>query len=302
VLTAIDPHTGSRFDESGFMDSAADVRVKPPAPETRLGLLILAAQLVVIGFPLVVLSEQTDTYFSWSIQPPLTAAFLGACYWGSCLLVLLSAQRSAWAHARVVLPGIVVAGCLLLLATLLHLDRFHMDAVTGWVWLVLYALLPPAALLLFLRQRAVPGGDPPRRTPMPRWAVLALTAQAVLLLTAGAALFVVPEDAAALWPWTLTPLTGRAIGAWLMAIGASAAHAAWEADWERIRAGMLGYATIAVLELIAIVRFADTPDWDDPSACVLLLGAMLATGVFAAAFARAPSAPPPAERLAGLEP
>jgi hypothetical protein len=283
------------------MDTPADVRVKPLAPETRLGLLILGAQLVVIGLPLVVLSGETDTYFSWTIQPPLTAAFLGACYWGSCVLVLLSAQRPAWAHARVVLPGIVVAGCFLLLATLLHLDRFHMDAVTGWVWLVLYVLLPPAALVLFLRQRGVPGSEPRRRNPMPRWAVLGLTAQAVLLLTAGAALFVVPNDAAVLWPWTLTPLTARATGAWLMAISASAFHAAWEADWERIRAGMLGYAAIAVLQLIAIARFADTPDWDDPSAwvLVLLLGAMLATGIFAVAVARAPSPPPPAKRLAG---
>jgi hypothetical protein len=163
-----------------------------------------------------------------------------------------------------------------------------MDSATGWVWLVLYALLPPAALVLVLRQRRVEGREPARASPMRRWAVVLLGAQAVVLLAVGAALFAVPQDAASLWSWTLTPLTARAIGAWLVAIGASAAYAAWEADWQRIRAGMLGYAAIAVLELVALARFADTPDWGEPSAwiLVLFLGAMLATGLFAVAAGR----------------
>jgi hypothetical protein len=279
------------------MEAATNPRAAPLAPEAKLGLWILAVTLVVIGFPLVVLTKQTDTYFSWTIQPPLTAAVLGACYWGSAALVLTSARRSTWAYARVAVPGIVVAGVFLLLATLLHHDRFHMDSATGWAWLVLYALLPPSALVLFSRQRSAPGGDPVRAAPMSRWAIRALAMQGVVLLGFGVALFVAPVAVGEVWPWTLSPLTGRAIGAWLMAIGASAAQAAWEGDWDRVKAGMLGYAAIATLELAMLMRFSGTPDWGDPSAWVLIafLVAMLVTGVagFVAAVRAGASAQPP---------
>src|SRR3712207_4104700 len=154
-----------------------DARGKPLARPTRLGLSILAVALLVIGAPLVLFPARTDDLFSWTIQPPLTAATLGAGYWGSFVLVLLSARQSLWTHARVAMPGIMVAGTLLLVATLLHLDRFHMESLTGWLWLVLYALLPPGAALLVLRQRAVPGRDGPREAPMPSWGVVALAAQ-----------------------------------------------------------------------------------------------------------------------------
>jgi hypothetical protein len=283
------------------MEGSTHPRVKPVAPRTGFELRTLGGLLFLIGLPLVVLTTRTETYFSWTIEPPLTAASLGACYWGSSVLVLLSAGRPAWAHTRVVMPGVAIAGTLLLLATLIHFDRFHMDKATGWVWLVLYSLLPPAAILLVIRQRRVPGRDPPRRAPLPRWAVLVLGTQALLLVILGVALFVLPAEAASLWSWTLTPLTARAIGAWLVGIGASAAQAVWEGDWERIRVGMLGYAAIAALELVALARFADTPDWSAPSAwiLVLFLVVMLAMGLSAAVAGR-PHASQPASGELGI--
>ena len=271
------------------------------APQSRFGLWTLGILLAVIGLPLNLLPGETETAFSWTIEPPLTAAWLGGCYWGSCVLVLLSARRSAWTHARVVVPGILVAGVFLLSATLIHIDRFHMDSVTGWVWLVLYSLLPPGAIALVVLQSRVPGEDLVRAAPMPRWAVVVLGAQAAVLVGVGAVLFAVPADAATAWPWTLTPLTGRATGAWLMAIGAATAQAAWEADWDRNRTGMAGYAAIAGLWLLALARFSGTPDWDDASAWALALFvvAMLATGVAAAVAGRARvGRPPPADLAA----
>jgi hypothetical protein len=280
------------------MQRADDPRVRRLAPESRVGLWTLGILLAVIGLPLNLLPRETETAFSWTIEPPLTAAWLGACYWGSCVLVLLSARRSAWTHARVVVPGILVAGAFLLSATLIHIDRFHMDGVTGWVWLVLYSLLPPAAVALVVRQAGVPGRDPVRQAPMPRWAVAVLVAQAAVLVAVGTVLFAVPADVAPSWPWTLTPLTARATGAWLMAIGAATAQAAWEADWDRNRTGMAGYAAIAALWLVALARFADTPDWNEAPAwaLVLFVAAMLATGVAAAFTGRAPAGRrPPAD-------
>src|SRR6186997_3111664 len=95
----------------------------------------------------------TDRYFSWTIDVPLTAAFLGACYWTAALFTLLCAREREWPRARAVMPGILVAGTLILVATLVHIERFAMDSARGWIWVILYAGLPPGALLLVALQR-----------------------------------------------------------------------------------------------------------------------------------------------------
>src|SRR3954447_12735586 len=104
------------------------------APVVSLGLAVLTVALIVVGLPVVVAPAATDRYFAWTIDVPLTAAFLGACYWTAALFALLSARERTWAHVRVVFPGILVAGTLILAATLMHLDRFAMDTARGWIW------------------------------------------------------------------------------------------------------------------------------------------------------------------------
>jgi hypothetical protein len=74
-------------------------------------------------------------------------------------------------------------------------------------------------------------------------------------LSGGTALFLVPQTMAALWPWALTPLTGQAVGAWLIGVGVTAAHMCWENDFGRVYAGMAGYATLGVLQLLALARY-----------------------------------------------
>jgi hypothetical protein len=68
-------------------------------------------------------------------------------------------------------------------------------------------------------------------------------------------------DAASLWPWPLTPLTGRAVGAWLLGTGFIAAHVAIENARERVDIAQLSYAAFGVLQLVAVARYWDTPEW-----------------------------------------
>jgi len=64
------------------------------------GLLVAASVLVFLaGFQLFILTEQTEHYFARTIQPPLTAAFLGAGYWSSFLLEFLASRERIWARA-----------------------------------------------------------------------------------------------------------------------------------------------------------------------------------------------------------
>jgi hypothetical protein len=248
---------------------------------TRLFLLQLGVTLIVIGFPLFVLTEHTDDYFAWTINPPLTAAFLGANYWGSAVLALLSARERTWAAAGVAMPGIFVAGTLLLLATFLHLEPFHMDTVRGWLWVILYALLPPSVVTLVVLQRRVDRHDAPKRAPLAAAARLTLLAQALAFLGVGAALFIAPGETASIWPWTLSDLTARAIAAWLLAIGTTTVASLRADDWSRLLAPMTGYAAIAALQLVALARYRDTLE-DNASGWVYVafMISVLAVGIY----------------------
>jgi len=248
---------------------------KPMTPGVRAGLVAIASVIFWLGLSLFVFPAETDRLFAWTIQPPLTAAFLGASYWASTTLAAACARERDWARGRAFAGPYLIAGVVLLWVTLVHIDKFHMDDVTGWAWLVLYAVFPPAVMVLLARQLRVPGGEPPRDAPMPRALLLALGALGTAMTLLGAALVIAPQDADALWPWTLTPLTGRAIGTFVLAQGVLALVVCRERDWARVRPAMLQQLVVGVLQLVAVLRFSGTLDWDRAGAWIYL-GAVLA--------------------------
>jgi len=254
-------------------------------------LLMIAGGLVFLaGLQLFVFPERTDEFFAWTIDVPLTAAFLGAGYWASVAFEWLAARENLWVNARIAVPSVFVFTSLTLVATLLHLDLFHLEssldlmtrAVT-WAWIAIYTIVPVLMVVLFVRQMREPGDDPARSMALPRSLVLVLYVHAILLPAMGAYLFVAPASAASVWPWPLTPLTGRAVGAWVLSLGVAAAHALWENDLKRVRVAAVGYATIGVLQGVALARFPDAVAWSEPQSVVYVgvLASMVAVGVLA---------------------
>jgi hypothetical protein len=240
------------------------------APVVSLGLSVLTVALIVVGLPLVVAPAATDRYFSWTIDVPLTAAFLGACYWTAALFTLLAARGREWSRVRAVMPGILVAGTLILVATLVHIERFAMDNARGWIWVILYAGLAPGVLLLLALQRRAPGADPPVLRPIERWAAVLLGLGAAVLLIAGAALFAAPGTTGGWWLWPLTALTARMVGAWLAAVGVTLVAVLLERDWARVRAAMVYLAAVAAAHLATLARYPGTVRWDDVASWIYI--------------------------------
>ncbi|WP_147331961.1 hypothetical protein [Geodermatophilus marinus] len=230
---------------------------------------------------LFVLADQTDETFAWTIQPPLTAAFLGSGYGAGFVLVVLSLRDGVWARTRVPLLTILAFVVLTLVATLLHIDRFHMAEEfadrgalaqgAAWFWLAIYVVVPVAMLALLLPQERAPGVDPAARAPVPRWLRAALAVESAVLVVVGAALFVAPATTGAWWPWELSPLTARVVAAWLVAFGLATALAAVGGDLERLRTAAIAYTVFGVLVAISLVRFAGTVQWEEPSAWVMVV-------------------------------
>ena len=232
-------------------------RIKPVIPAMRW-LLIVAGLLVLgAGNSLFLFSTQTDEYFAWTIGNPLTAAFLGAAFWSSCALELLSARENAWSRARLAVPAVLIFTILTAIATMIHRDIFH-DTWIAWTWIAIYLIVPPVLMVVLGMQLQAPGVDEPRQFPLPDWLRVLSVLQGVVLLGAGSALMIAPNDAMTIWPWPLTELTARAIGAWLIGLGVIALQVAWENDFLRIRATAVAALLLAALQSVALIRYPDT--------------------------------------------
>jgi drug/metabolite transporter (DMT)-like permease len=229
------------------------------SPELRALLWVFAALALAAGVLLFVFSGNTNDTFSWSIKPSLTAAFLGASYWAACALFVWSARSGTWQRARAALLPAFVIAVLLLVATIVHFDRFHKD-LFGYFWLSAYVLVPVLMLLALWRQLRVRSADARDAQPLPGWLRLALGAQAIVMAGVGVALFVSPGSADSLWPWTLTPLTARAIGAFLIGFAAAASWAVFDNDLRHLGGSAWAYALLGMLELIAFLRYPDELD------------------------------------------
>ncbi len=262
------------------------IAIRHLTPSMRIWLWIDTALVLFTGIQLFVFTEFTDRFFAWTIINPLTAAFLGASYWASVPLMFLSSRETAWAHARLAVFGVLAFTVLTLIATLLHLDRFHLTdsnptaQFAGWVWLAVYVIAPVALAIVTFFQLRISGKDPERKAPMLGWFRFLLLAQALVMIGFGIALFLNP--AAPLWPWLLTPLTGRAIASWLVGIGLIAAHACLEDDWGRVRTMMIGYTTLAVLQFVALARYGTLVDWSKPHGLlyIVFLASILLVGLY----------------------
>lgn len=268
--------------------AASAAGIRPLSNGMRIMLYAASALVFLVGIQLFILTELTDKYFAWTINPSLTAAFLGGAYWASCAIEFLSARERVWARARVAVPAVLTFTTLTLITTLLHIDKFHFTrpefetVLAAWSWTLVYASVPLIMSMLLYQQMRLPGGDPPRLAPLPPWLRAVLGAQAALMLGLGIALFLVPQAVLGLWPWTLTPLTARAIGAWLLGLGLAAAHADWENDWTRIRPAIISYLVLSITEFLALARYAGSFQWSSLSgwAYLIFLLSILGVGVY----------------------
>ena len=108
--------------------------MRPLTPRLRLTLEVFAGLALIAGALLFLGATRTDAWWSWTIVPPLTAATLGAFYWAAFVLILSAARSRTWARARPAVYPVAVIAVLLLVITLIHLDRFDLDSLFGVFW------------------------------------------------------------------------------------------------------------------------------------------------------------------------
>jgi hypothetical protein len=265
--------------------------MRPVTPRLRLTLEVFAGLALIAGALLFLGATRTDAWWSWSIEPPITAATLGAFYWAAFALILTAARSRTWARARPAVYPIAVIAVLLLIITLIHIDRFDLNSVFGVFWVVAYALVPVLLAWTLLEQRGTPGEDRRGMKRLPTLLRRVLIVEGVVMFAAGILLVVAPGTADDIWPWALSPLTSRAIGSFLFGIGLAALIAVREDDPLSFRGAALAYSVLGLLELLALNLHI--PDLGDrPLATTLYAAfwvAVALTGVYGLSAARASS-------------
>jgi len=268
---------------------AAPTEVTTLIPPMRRLLYVAAFLVFLAGLVLFVFPLRTAEWFAWTVNPPMTAVFLGAAYWSAAGLEVTGARSSSWNSARLAVWPVFVFTTLTFGVTLFHLDRFHLspDAATlaqvaTWAWLAIYAIVPVAMLIISRIQirslRPAPMSVTAGRPVLPVALRLLLIGIAAVLLLYGVALLAVPVPAATWWPWQLSELTARAIGAWLVGLGLAAAQGQLSRDLRTVRPVALTSVAFVILQALALLRYGNALTW--PSAPAIgFVTVLLAIGV-----------------------
>jgi hypothetical protein len=231
-------------------------------------LLYAASGLVLVAaIQLFVLSDHTERFFAWTIAVPLTAAADGAFYLAAMLLLFPAARARIWAEVTPISWGVLAVSTLKLAATLLHTSLFHFTEGVGtarfaaWGWLVIYIVVPIALAALIAIELRTSGVDSPPVVPIVRPLRWVTGVVSIVLMAIGLALFAAPAWAEARWPWPLTDLTSRALAAWFVGVGIVAALAVRDGDVVRTRPVWTAAVVVALLQGVALARYAEAVDW-----------------------------------------
>ncbi len=213
--------------EEGIGHRAPDPRVGDP-PVTRLLLVVMALGALValyLGVKLFFFTEAARRDWMWPMLP-FGIRFLGAVYLAALVPTTAVVLVRRWSPARLVVPVVMAFSGVLLLMSLVYLDRFQWGSWSPWLWFGLYVVLPLTSayhLRLYWLHRRLPPA--PAATLPGAWR-LALQAEGAALALYGLALAAVPSLAAAGWPWAVdafharlysAPFFAIAVGAWLLA-------------------------------------------------------------------------------------
>lgn len=238
---------------SGASDRLArDDRVLPITRGVSVAIIpfLLVAFVVLYFWP-----GDTGRLFAWTIVPRLTPLILGSVYLGGAYFFLRAARASRWHTIKAGFLPVATFATLMGIATIAHWDKFNHSHVAFWLWAGLYFTTPFLVAAVWVVNRRLEDRRPLDDVAVPRTLARIIGAVGVLAVATSLFLFVFPQQAIDLWPWVLTPLTARVMGA-IFALGLAAAGAFTERRWSAIRIMVQVEGLMLVLILVGGVRAA----------------------------------------------
>ena len=156
-----------------------------------------------------------------------------------------------WHHVKAAFPPVTTFTIAMLIATILHWDRFDINHFPFQIWLFLYAITPFIVPYLWIKNRVTDPGTPePDDLTVPILAKWAFMAFGVMGIGMAIFMFISPQSIIAIWPWTLSPLTARILGGWFGLLGVGGLYASQDSRWSAWRVPLQSITFWGILILL----------------------------------------------------
>ena len=240
-------------------------------PLTRVVAVVIVPFLLVAFAVLYPWPTDTDRLFAWTIKPTMTPMVLGAVYLGGAYFFVQAARATQWHRIKAGFPPVATFAALMGVGTLLHWGKFNHHHVAFWLWVGLYFTTPFLVFGVWLANRRYEAPPDPAE-PLVSVATGRLVGLVgVAAVGTSAFLFLAPQRAIDAWPWMLTPLTARVMGA-IFALGSSAIGGFRERRWSSLQLMLQVAAFMVGLILVAALRAHHELDTSRPLTWALAAG------------------------------
>jgi hypothetical protein len=230
---------------------------------------LLAAFVLLYLFP-----GDTGRLFAWTINSTMTSMVLASAYLGGSFFFIRVLRETRWNVVKTGFLSVALFASLLGVATIVHWDKFNHHHVAFWLWAGLYFTTPFLVMGAWFangRFASSAGVDELRLGGVARWIVGLI---GLLALVQGVVMFLAPTQVIAIWPWMLTPLTSRVVGA-IFCLGSAGIGVLVDPRWSSVKLMLQVEALMVTLMLIAAVR-AHSEFYSDRPVTWLMLGGFVA--------------------------
>jgi hypothetical protein len=188
---------------------------------------LLLAFLILYFFP-----DLSAERFAWGIKPHMTALFIGSGYLAGAYMFVFAIFGKQWHRVKGAFPPVTAFTISMLLATIIHWDKFDLNHFPFQLWLILYVITPFIVPYLWIKNRVTdPGTAESGDLIVPTYAKWAFMTFGVIGIGMGIFMFIFPQPMITIWPWTLSPLTARILGGWFGLLGVGGFYVSQDSRW-----------------------------------------------------------------------
>lgn len=242
-------------------------------PATRaLSAFIIPFLLVAFGvlyfFPS---ARDTGRLFAWRIVPPFTPMVLGSVYLGGAYFFLRAFRATEWHQVEAGFVSVGLFATLMGIATIVHWNKFVHSNVAFWLWAGLYFTTPFLVWATWFANRREQSATTPDDLLVSSMAATIIGLLGILAGMSCVFLFLFPRTAIGIWPWKLTELTARVMGA-IFALGFSGTGVFTDRRWGGAKIMLQVEGLMVALIAVAAVRAHRDFDTSRPLTWVFVAG------------------------------
>lgn len=220
---------------------------------------IVAASVIVVlllaFLALYIFPDYTDIDFAWTIQPRTSALLIGAGYTAGAYFFARLLLDKKWHRVQAGFLPITAFTIFMLLATLLHWDRFHHGALNFYLWTIVYAITPFLVTFIWWRnQQMALTGLEEHDLRFSRFIRSALKIVGIVGALVFVIVFIKPTLLIGVAAWKLTPLTARIFAGWSILTLCTVASIGFDGRWSATRTLMESAMVGIGLCLLALPR------------------------------------------------